>query len=158
MESARHHGRAGVHVVYGVVGLKTHTKVTLVVRDEGQQGVRTYCHIGTGTYNGKAARIYEDQASGKKDDRPGLEACLKSLRETDTLIVWKLDRLGRAGQQGSFPARNPPPARSTSVRNTESSWVAASTKGSPQVKFTRGPSAPRSRALGPLDEGSAGAR
>jgi DNA invertase Pin-like site-specific DNA recombinase len=39
--------------------------------------------------------LYEDQASGKKDDRPGLEACLKALREGDTLIVWKLDRLGR---------------------------------------------------------------
>lgn len=40
-------------------------------------------------------RMYEDQASGRKDDRPGLEACLKALREGDTLIVWKLDRLGR---------------------------------------------------------------
>ena len=39
--------------------------------------------------------IYEDQASGKLDDRPGLAACLKALREEDTLIVWKLDRLGR---------------------------------------------------------------
>ena len=39
--------------------------------------------------------IYEDQASGKKDDRPGLRNCLKALREGDTLIVWKLDRLGR---------------------------------------------------------------
>ena len=43
----------------------------------------------------KPSRFYEDQASGKKDDRPGLDACLKSLREGDTLIVWKLDRLGR---------------------------------------------------------------
>ena len=43
----------------------------------------------------KPSHLYEDQASGKKDDRPGLEACLKSLRENDTLIVWKLGRLGR---------------------------------------------------------------
>ena len=41
------------------------------------------------------SRLYQDQASGKKDDRPGLEACLKSMREDDALIVWKLDRLGR---------------------------------------------------------------
>ena len=39
--------------------------------------------------------IYEDQASGKRDDRPGLAACIKALREGDTLVVWKLDRLGR---------------------------------------------------------------
>src|SRR3984957_14156166 len=38
---------------------------------------------------------YEDAGSGKRDDRPGLAACLKALREGDTLIVWKLDRLGR---------------------------------------------------------------
>ena len=39
--------------------------------------------------------LYEDQASGKRDDRPGLEACLKALRQGDTLVAWKLDRLGR---------------------------------------------------------------
>ena len=45
---------------------------------------------------GVAARaIYEDRASGKKDSRPGLDACLKALRRGDTLVVWKLDRLGR---------------------------------------------------------------
>ena len=42
-----------------------------------------------------AGHLYEDAASGKVDDRPGLAACLKSLREGDTLVVWKLDRLGR---------------------------------------------------------------
>lgn len=39
--------------------------------------------------------IYEDQASGARDDRPGLDACLRALRERDVLVVWKLDRLGR---------------------------------------------------------------
>ncbi|MGV8973326.1 MAG: recombinase family protein [Rhodoglobus sp.] len=40
-------------------------------------------------------RLYEDRSSGRRDDRPGLTACLKSLRDGDTLVVWKLDRLGR---------------------------------------------------------------
>ena len=43
----------------------------------------------------ESANLYEDQASGKKDDRPHLAACLKALRKGDTLLVWKLDRLGR---------------------------------------------------------------
>jgi polyphosphate kinase len=50
---------AGVHVAYGVVGLKTHSKVALVVRQEGS-GIRSYVHIGTGNYNPKTARLYED--------------------------------------------------------------------------------------------------
>ena len=51
--------QAGVHVVYGLVGLKTHTKTVLVVRQE-DDGIRRYCHIGTGNYNEKTARTYED--------------------------------------------------------------------------------------------------
>ena len=43
----------------------------------------------------EADRLYEDHASGKRDDRMGLEACLKALRSGDTLVAWKLDRLGR---------------------------------------------------------------
>ncbi|MFP5576623.1 MAG: polyphosphate kinase 1 [Acidimicrobiia bacterium] len=49
----------GVHVVYGLVGLKTHTKTLLVVREE-RDGLRRYCHIGTGNYNPRTATIYED--------------------------------------------------------------------------------------------------
>ncbi len=51
--------QAGVHVVYGLVGLKTHSKIALVVRQEGD-GIRRYCHIGTGNYNASTARLYED--------------------------------------------------------------------------------------------------
>ena len=50
---------AGVHVVYGLVGLKTHAKVLLVVRQE-PDGIRRYCHVGTGNYNPKTAHLYED--------------------------------------------------------------------------------------------------
>jgi polyphosphate kinase len=62
--------RAGVHVVYGVVGLKTHCKCVLVVRQE-ESGLRRYVHVGTGNYNSKTARTYEDIGLFTCDEKVG---------------------------------------------------------------------------------------
>jgi polyphosphate kinase len=72
IEWARRLERAGVHVVYGVVGLKTHAKTTIVVRDE-PDGVRVYGHIATGNYNSKTARVYEDYGLFTADREVGAD-------------------------------------------------------------------------------------
>jgi polyphosphate kinase len=59
IEWARMLEQAGVHVVYGLVGLKTHAKAALVIRRESD-GIRRYCHVGTGNYNPSTAKVYED--------------------------------------------------------------------------------------------------
>ncbi len=59
IEWARRLEEAGVHVAYGLIGLKVHTKTLLIVRSESE-GVRRYCHVGTGNYNSRTARLYTD--------------------------------------------------------------------------------------------------
>ncbi|MEY2848770.1 MAG: hypothetical protein RI885_1435 [Actinomycetota bacterium] len=68
---ARKLEKAGVHVVYGLVGLKTHCKLALVVRQEADGSLRHYSHIGTGNYNPKTSRIYEDLGLLTADDVVG---------------------------------------------------------------------------------------
>jgi polyphosphate kinase len=76
IERARMLEQAGAHVVYGLVGLKTHAKILLVVRQE-TDGIRRYCHVGTGNYNPKTATTYEDLGVLSAD--PDLGADLSEL-------------------------------------------------------------------------------
>jgi polyphosphate kinase len=76
IEWARRLEQAGVHVVYGLVGLKTHAKIALVVRQE-RDGIKRYCHVGTGNYNPVTARSYEDVGLFSAD--PDLGADLSEL-------------------------------------------------------------------------------
>ena len=73
---ARQLERSGVHVVYGVIGLKTHTKITLVVRKEKEK-LRSYCHIATGNYNSRTSTVYTDL--GLLSARPELGQDLAEL-------------------------------------------------------------------------------
>jgi polyphosphate kinase len=76
IERAQLFEEAGIHVVYGLVGLKTHSKILLVVRQE-PDGIRRYCHVGTGNYNPKTATTYEDLGLLSAD--PDLGADLTEL-------------------------------------------------------------------------------
>jgi polyphosphate kinase len=76
IERAQLFEEAGIHVVYGLVGLKTHAKILLIVRQE-PDGIRRYCHVGTGNYNPKTAMTYEDLGLLSAD--PDLGADLTEL-------------------------------------------------------------------------------
>ncbi|PZH07959.1 RNA degradosome polyphosphate kinase [Streptomyces sp. NTH33] len=70
---ARKLEEAGCHVVYGLVGLKTHCKLSLVVRQESDDTIRRYSHVGTGNYNPKTARLYEDLGLLTSDPQVGAD-------------------------------------------------------------------------------------
>ena len=108
---ARKLERAGVHVVYGIVGLKTHCKLIEVVRQEAD-GLRRYCHVGTGNYNPKTARLYTDlglrtvrtgliQRIRREEDaaRAGKEAWIK-IKVNSIVDEKTIDALYRASQAG----------------------------------------------------------
>jgi polyphosphate kinase len=112
--------RAGVHVVYGLVGLKTHAKMALVVRKEGE-GLRRYVHLGTGNYNPVTARIYTDYSYftcreqitsdatevfnyltgySRRDGYSKLSVAPVNLRETMTRLIEREMQHVRAGKRG----------------------------------------------------------
>jgi polyphosphate kinase len=112
--------RAGVHVVYGLVGLKTHAKMALVVRKEGD-GLRRYVHLGTGNYNPVTARIYTDYSYftcrelitadatevfnyltgySRRDGYSKLSVAPVNLRETMTRLIEREMQHGRMGRNG----------------------------------------------------------
>jgi polyphosphate kinase len=85
IEWARALETAGVHVAYGLIGLKVHAKVLLIVRDE-PEGMRRYCHVGTGNYNPRTAKVYEDL---------GLLTCAPTVGNELTQLFNELTGYGR---------------------------------------------------------------
>lgn len=79
--------KAGCHVIYGLVGLKTHSKIALVVRRE-EDGIKRYVHLGTGNYNDQTAKLYTDM---------GLLTCSDPIGEDATAVFNMLSGYSEPG-------------------------------------------------------------
>ena len=113
---ARKLEQAGCHVVYGLVGLKTHCKLAMVVRDE-PEGIRRYVHIGTGNYNSKTARTYEDLGLITTDEAIGDDVAHLFNNLSGCSRKASYDRAaGRPRHSARRPGRADPRARSRTRR------------------------------------------
>jgi polyphosphate kinase len=147
--------RAGCHVVYGLVGLKTHCKTAMVVRQEGGQ-LRRYCHIGTGNYHPKTARVYEDFGLLTAD--PDVANDLTDLfnvltgysRQTAySRCWWPRTACGRASSNGSSARSSTPgPAAAAPCRSRSTLlWTKRSRRALPGQPGRRGRRPDRARHL-----------
>jgi polyphosphate kinase len=149
---ARKLEQAGVHVVYGLVGLKTHCKLSLVVRQESD-GLRRYCHVGTGNYHPKTARLYEDYGLLTCDPDVGQDLTrlfnqlsgyapntefrrlLVAPREVRNGLIARIDREATAAAAGRPSSTRPPSMRCTTPHARvyrSRCWSAASARCGPR--------------------------
>ena len=132
---ARKLEQAGCHVVYGLVGLKTHCKLAMVVRDE-PEGIRRYTHIGTGNYNPKTARMYEDLGLITTDEVIGEDVAhlFNNLSGYSRNAVVRpaagRARLGAQRAGRADPPRDRPPPRRPAGADPDQGQLASSTRPS----------------------------
>ena len=96
--------REGVHVIYGLVGLKVHSKIAMVVRREGDT-IRRYVHMGTGNYNPATARLYTDLSLFTCDEEIGADACELFNHLTGFSATHQFPEAARRAHQYEGPAR-----------------------------------------------------